>query len=196
MHSSKRASTAFLATATALCLLSGCRVGPKYNVPPTAAQTAPPAYKEVPTAANAGPDIIKTDPAATNPQVAMPPAAAEWKIAQPQDAMLRGKWWEIFNDPDLNALEDKLDIDNQNIKQYFENFMTARALVGEARSQLYPHAERRPWLHPDTFFLKPHQYVRNDGDHGDRYGNRNRHRHGYNDRHNHDDHDRQAEHAD
>ena len=121
-----------------LCVLTGCMVGPKYHTPPTAAQTAPPAYKEVPSEANAGPAVIKTDITATNPQVAPAPAASEWKVAQPQDAMLHGKWWEIFNDPDLNALEDKLNIDNQNIKQYFENFMTARALVGEARSQLYP----------------------------------------------------------
>ena len=41
-----------------------------------------------------------------------------WKVAQPQDAMLHGKWWEIYNDPELNALEDKLNIDNQNIKQF------------------------------------------------------------------------------
>ena len=121
-----------------LCLLTGCMVGPKYHTPPTAAQTAPPAYKEVPTPTNAGPAVIKSDINATNPQVAPAPTFDDWKIAQPQDAMLHGKWWEIFNDPDLNTLEDKLNIDNQNIKQYFENFMTARALVGEARSQLYP----------------------------------------------------------
>jgi NodT family efflux transporter outer membrane factor (OMF) lipoprotein len=127
-----------------LCLTTGCRVGPKYQVPPTVAATAPPAYKEVPTEANAGPAIFKTDMNATNPQVAPVPAAAEWKIADPQDAMLHGKWWETFNDPDLNALEDKLNIDNQNIKQYFENFMTARALVGEARSQLYPTLSAGP----------------------------------------------------
>ena len=121
-----------------LSVLTGCLVGPKYHTPPTAAQTAPPAYKEVPTPANAGPEINKTDISATNPQVAPAPAYDGWKVAQPQDAMLHGKWWEIFNDPDLNTLEDKLNIDNQTIKQYFENFMTARALVGEARSQLYP----------------------------------------------------------
>ena len=46
------------------------------------------------------------------------PDADGWKVAQPQDAMLRGKWWEIYNDPELNALEDKLNIDNQTIKQY------------------------------------------------------------------------------
>jgi NodT family efflux transporter outer membrane factor (OMF) lipoprotein len=61
-----------------------------------------------------------------------------WKVAQPGDAMLRGAWWKIFGDPELNALEDDLNINNQNIKEFFENFMEARALVGEANSQLYP----------------------------------------------------------
>ncbi len=139
----RRYCVAALSTA-ALCLLVGCMVGPKFRTPPTAAQTAPPAYKEVPTAANAGPPLIKTDMNATNPQVAPVPAAAEWKIADPQDAMLHGKWWEIFNNPDLNALEDKLNIDNQTIRQYFANFMTARALIGEARSQLYPTLSAGP----------------------------------------------------
>ena len=58
--------------------------------------------------------------------------------AQPQDAALRGKWWEIYNEPDLNALEDQLNIDNQNIREAFENFMEARAVVRETRSQLFP----------------------------------------------------------
>jgi NodT family efflux transporter outer membrane factor (OMF) lipoprotein len=52
--------------------------------------------------------------------------------------MLRGNWWEVFNDPDLNALEDQLHINNQNIKEYFQNFMEARALIAEARSQYWP----------------------------------------------------------
>jgi len=39
--------------------------------------------------------------------------------------MLRGKWWEIYNDPELNALEEQLNVNNQNIKQSFENFMAA-----------------------------------------------------------------------
>jgi len=133
-----------LVSIAALCMFSGCRVGPKYQVPPTAAQTAPPAYRELPGTANAAPPLIKSDLSATNPQVAPAPAYGEWKVAQPQDAMLRGKWWEFFNDPELNALEDRLNIDNQNIKQYFENFMVARALIGEARSQLYPTLSAGP----------------------------------------------------
>jgi NodT family efflux transporter outer membrane factor (OMF) lipoprotein len=106
-------------TAITTLLLTGCMVGPKYHPPaPSATATAPPiAYKESPT------QFQETD---------------GWKVAQPQDAMLHGKWWEIYNDPELNALEDKLNIDNQNIKQFFENFMTARTLVAEAHSQLLP----------------------------------------------------------
>jgi NodT family efflux transporter outer membrane factor (OMF) lipoprotein len=109
---------AAIASALAALLLSGCMVGPKYQRPPALTQAPPPpAYKETPAPS--------ADP-------------GEWKVAQPQDAMLHGKWWEIFNDPELNALEDKLNIDNQTIKQYFQNFMEARAVVAEARSQLYP----------------------------------------------------------
>ncbi len=99
---------------SALCVLAGCNVGPKY-VPP--ATTAPPAFKESPT------QFKETD---------------GWTVAQPQDATLRGKWWEIYNEPELNALEEQLNIDNQNIHQAFENFMEARALVREARSQYFP----------------------------------------------------------
>ncbi len=104
---------------SALAMLGaiGCRVGPVYNRPIATAQAPPPVYKESPT------QYADTD---------------GWKVAQPQDAMLRGKWWEVYQEPELNALEDRLEIDNQNIKVAFENFMAARALIGEARSQLYP----------------------------------------------------------
>jgi NodT family efflux transporter outer membrane factor (OMF) lipoprotein len=100
---------------TLLTMISGCVVGPKYHAPVTQAPAAE--YKESPTQfkENEG-----------------------WTVAQPADAKLRGKWWEIFNDPELNALEEQLDINNQNIKEFFENFMAARAIVREARSQYFP----------------------------------------------------------
>ena len=110
----------------ALLLLSGCVVGPKYHAPAaTTPQAAPPpaAYKESPTQFQ---------------------DSEGWKVARPQDAMLRGKWWEIYQDPELNALEDRLDIDNQNIRQFFENFMEARSLIAEAKAQLYPTATVGP----------------------------------------------------
>ena len=58
--------------------------------------------------------------------------------------MLRGNWWEVFHEPELNALEDQLNINNQNIKLYFENFMEARALIREARSQYFPTVSTGP----------------------------------------------------
>lgn len=107
----------------AAVLLTGCRVGPKYHTPPATAQAPPISYKESPTQFK---------------------DADGWKVAQPQDAMLHGKWWEIYNDPELNALEDQVNINNQNIKEYFQNFMAARAIVREARSQLFPTASIGP----------------------------------------------------
>jgi NodT family efflux transporter outer membrane factor (OMF) lipoprotein len=88
--------------------------------------------------------MAQAPPAAYKESPAQVPGSDAWKVAQPQDAMLRGKWWEIYDDPDLNALEDKLNIDNQTIKQYFNNFMEARTLIAEARSQLYPTVTTGP----------------------------------------------------
>ncbi len=129
---SRLLSKPYLATAVLCLALTGCTVGPKYH-PPSTAQ-APPAYKEV--------NVPAHQPAAnadTGPDPTLG-GLGDWKIANPQDALPRGKWWAIYNDPELNALEDQLNIDNQNIKQFFENFMAARALVRQARSQLFPTA--------------------------------------------------------
>jgi NodT family efflux transporter outer membrane factor (OMF) lipoprotein len=93
----------------------GCNVGPKYVRPEI---TAPPAFKE------------------SVPQQA--PDGSAWKRAQPQDTALHGRWWEIFQEPELNALEEKLNISNQNIAQSYANFMAARAQVRQARSSYYP----------------------------------------------------------
>jgi NodT family efflux transporter outer membrane factor (OMF) lipoprotein len=87
----------------------GACVGPRYNPPKP---PAPVAYKEATTGA--------------------------WQAAQPQDAALKGKWWELFNEPELNALEGQLNINNQNIAQSFQNFMAARAQVHEASAGYYP----------------------------------------------------------
>lgn len=106
-----------LAVTAVLCLgLSGCVVGPPYH-PPKASTPAAPSYKEAPT------NFKDTE---------------GWKVASPQDAMLRGNWWEIFHQPELNDLEQQLNINNQTIKFYFENYLSARALIREARAQYYP----------------------------------------------------------
>jgi NodT family efflux transporter outer membrane factor (OMF) lipoprotein len=95
--------------------LVGCNVGPRYLRPSV---PAPSAFKE------------------SSPQQA--PDGTVWKVAQPQDAMVRGKWWEIYQEPELNSLEEKLNISNQNIARAFEDFLAARAQVRQARSNYYP----------------------------------------------------------
>src|SRR5208283_1049477 len=115
-----KATNTMRAATTALCsallfLFQGCVVGPHYNRPSV---ETPGTYKEVTPE-----DLKKMD---------------GWKVAQPQDSALHGKWWEIFGDPQLNALEEQVNISNQNVAAAFANFMAARALVREARAQYFP----------------------------------------------------------
>src|SRR6266850_7322931 len=114
--SSRCQITLVAAVATAVTLVAGC-VGPPYVKPQV---DTPSAFKEDSPEAYAG-----ADPGA-------------WQPAQPQDAALKGKWWEVFGEPELNALEEQLDINNQNIAQFFQNFMAARAQVGIARASYFP----------------------------------------------------------
>lgn len=102
-------------------MLSSCTVGPKY-VAPTA--PVPPAYKEVGAANLEG----------------------DWKPAQPNDAASRGKWWERLNDPQLNALEDKLNISNQNIAAAAAGVLEARATIRAARAQYFPTVTVNPGI--------------------------------------------------
>lgn len=96
-------------------LASGCNVGPRYNKPQV---QRPDAYKELTPS-----DFPNTD---------------GWKVAQPSDAVLRGNWWEVFNDPNLNKLEEQVNVSNQSIAAAAANFMAARSVVREARSGLFP----------------------------------------------------------
>jgi len=104
-----------------LILLKGCDKAPKYKTPPVA---TPPAYKELTPA-----DFKETD---------------GWKFARPKDDTIRGNWWEIFNDPQLNALEQQVNVSNQNIAVAEANFRLSRALVKEARSQYFPTITTSP----------------------------------------------------
>src|SRR5579862_5329397 len=61
-----------------------------------------------------------------------------WKEAEPSDAALKGKWWEIYNDPELNALEEQVAISNQNVLQAEAQYRSARAEVQIARAALFP----------------------------------------------------------
>ena len=67
-----------------------------------------------------------------------------WKEAQPNDAALKGKWWEIYNDPQLNALEEQVSISNQNVLQAEAQYRSARASVQIARAALFPTVAAEP----------------------------------------------------
>jgi NodT family efflux transporter outer membrane factor (OMF) lipoprotein len=117
---------ATICLAVPACFLAGCMLGPKYHTPSAVTPPAqtPPTYKELTPA-----DYKNTD---------------GWKVAQPKDDSLRGKWWEIFGDPQLNALEEKVNVSNQSIAAAAASFFAARALVQEARSQLFPTVTTSP----------------------------------------------------
>jgi NodT family efflux transporter outer membrane factor (OMF) lipoprotein len=111
-----------LHSAFMILLFSGaCVVGPKYQRPTA---PVPPAYKEQP------PDNSK--------------GGAAWKPAQPNDGTVRGKWWEIYNDPQLNALEEQVSISNQNVLAAEAQFREAKDTVRIVRSGLFPTVTALP----------------------------------------------------
>ncbi len=103
-----RAREGLMLASVLTLLLSGCTVGPRYSRPQA---PSAPEYKETPP---------------------------NWKQAQPADQVVRGKWWEIFQDPQLNALEEQVSVSNQNLKAAQAQFLQARALVRLNRANLYP----------------------------------------------------------
>ena len=81
------------------------------------------------------------------PAVPAPPAYKEvgdWKTAQPSDQNLGGNWWEIFHDPQLNALEQQIDVSNQNLKAAVAQYQEARAALRYARADYYPTVTTNP----------------------------------------------------
>jgi NodT family efflux transporter outer membrane factor (OMF) lipoprotein len=67
-----------------------------------------------------------------------------FKQAQPSDAMQKGKWWEIYEDPVLNSLEEQVSVSNQNVQLAEAQFRQAKAAVRVARSGLYPTVALNP----------------------------------------------------
>ena len=81
-----------------------------------------------------GPDYVK-------PKIEAPPAYKEavgWKVAEPQETLVRGAWWKIFQDPQIDALEEQVTISNQNVAAAEAQFRQARAAVQAARAGYFP----------------------------------------------------------
>jgi NodT family efflux transporter outer membrane factor (OMF) lipoprotein len=116
----KRHST-FALTFSMSLFLTGCMVGPKYVTP---APPLAPAFKEQP------PESYKD--------------AGDWKPAQPSDQTLKGNWWEIFGDPQLNSLESEIIVSNQSLKISEARFREARAIIRVNRSAEFPTISTSP----------------------------------------------------
>ncbi len=98
----------------AALVLAGCAVGPEYQ---RAEVSVPDQFKEA---------------------TLSPEAARQWKVAQPKDALSRGEWWRIFNDPALDALETQAAAANQDLKAAAARVRQARALRRNAESDRFP----------------------------------------------------------
>lgn len=125
-HPTRRAAARIALAAVVLPVsliwIAGCKpVGPNYSRP---TYQAPAAYKET------GASTVIVPP--PNPQ------GGGWQPANPSDGMLRGKWWEVYNDPKLNELEERVTAANQNLRQALETYLAAREQVTIVRANLFP----------------------------------------------------------
>ena len=81
------------------------------------------------------------------PDVPLTPTYKEadgWKAAHPSDQVLRGSWWEIFGDSQLNALEEQVPGGNQNLKRLEARFREARAAIRFNRASEFPTISTAP----------------------------------------------------
>jgi len=124
MNTSCRIRVSLLALAGSLAALTtGCRIGPTYVRPSV---PLAPAFKET------VPDNFKSE--------------GGWSTAQPADSQLKGDWWTLFNDPQLNELEAQIDPANQTLKQAEANFEASRAAVRFHRADEAPTISGNPTI--------------------------------------------------
>ncbi len=87
-----------------------------------------------------GPKYVR--PSADVPQTYK--ESPDWKLAQPNDQLAKGSWWEIYNDLQLDSLEQQISVSNQTLKAQQAQFLEARAAVRVARAQYYPDVTASP----------------------------------------------------
>lgn len=129
----KAAASGVLLVSTVVLLLAGCDLAPKYQRPsvPTV-----PAYKEA-------------------------ESSTIWKKAEPSDNTLRGKWWEMYGDPQLNALEEQIDASNQTIAVAAANYVAAQAVVRQTRAQYFPTLTTTPSITNARLAASPYSQTAN-----------------------------------
>ncbi len=80
-------------------------------------------------------------PRYTEPTTPQPPAFKEtgdWVVATPRDEIPGESWWQVFNDPELDKLEEQVTATNQNLKVAVAQFDEARADAKAAHADYYP----------------------------------------------------------
>jgi len=110
-----------VAAAAGVLIMGGCNFAPRYDPPKTEPSAV---FKEAVPGGDA--------------------AAQGWKVAEPRDAAIRNKWWELYDDPQLNDLEARVAISNQTIVAAEASYRAAYALVQEAQAQLFPTLSLAP----------------------------------------------------
>ncbi|HEX3728439.1 MAG TPA: efflux transporter outer membrane subunit [Opitutaceae bacterium] len=113
----------FVLAVGAVLAWSGCNLAPRYARP---AVDTPPAFKEAGAA-----------PAS---------AGIAWNPAQPGDSGGRGRWWQIYGDAQLSALEDQVQVSNQNVQAAEASYRAARAAASIARASLFPLVGLEPTI--------------------------------------------------
>jgi NodT family efflux transporter outer membrane factor (OMF) lipoprotein len=121
MSHSMKTKTKVVIAASLVFFAAGCSFAPKYVKP--VVQT-PAAFKEL------------------TPEQSQD--VEGWKVAEPKDDVIRGKWWEMFHEPELNAFEDQVTISNQGVAAALASFLAARAVVKQTQSQYFPTATANP----------------------------------------------------
>ncbi|HTV03891.1 MAG TPA: efflux transporter outer membrane subunit [Acidobacteriaceae bacterium] len=116
MRGARVVKRVFLWTGTAVLMLGGGCLAPKYQRPSV---PVAPAYKE------AGDTAI-------------------WKPAQPADDRIRRNWWEMYGDPELNVLEAQVDSQNLSVAAAAAQYDAARAVVRQTRAQYFPTLSTAP----------------------------------------------------
>jgi NodT family efflux transporter outer membrane factor (OMF) lipoprotein len=99
-----------------LAALAGCNLAPPYAAPKATTSSA---YKEAVAGASSEAD-------------------QGWKLADPKDTQMGSQWWEVYQDPQLNELEERVAVSNQTVVVAEAAYRAARALVSEAEASLFP----------------------------------------------------------
>lgn len=117
-HRKVRRVLSYGAASLSLCTFVGCLVGPNYKRP---VAPVPPGYKV---------DALIPPPN---------PPGVGWKEANSiGSGMVRSRWWELYDDPELNALEDKVAVSNQTLKAAYQGYVRSRQQVKVDRSSMFP----------------------------------------------------------